>query len=52
MVLETVATLTHNGEGVDIVCSAWKHAAVRYKGIRTEKSVATFLEHKVQASLF
>lgn len=28
MALETVAPLTGNAEGFDIVCSAWKHAAV------------------------
>lgn len=47
MVLETVAPWTDKAEGVDIVCSAWKHAAVflarrRKKGLRLFLNIRTW----------
>lgn len=47
MVLEMVAPQTGKAVGVDIVCSAWRHAAVMCEGHITERSVASSLEHKV-----
>ena len=42
MSLETVAILTDYAEDVDIVCSAWKHAAAR---CGAGKEFASLIEH-------
>jgi hypothetical protein len=43
--VETVAFLPRKGEEVDIVCSAWKHAAVALFRVHGQK-LTTFGEHK------
>lgn len=45
MVLETVAVLTGNAEDVDIVWSAWRHAAAPDIQVGSGEDVATLPEH-------